>query len=68
MAIIWWSNKEFGVRNSVFASPEVFHEPVLAGKVEEVQEELETVGYFCCLHSEDPSEVHHGFFDGEFSV
>jgi hypothetical protein len=48
--------------------PEILDHSVLAGQVEEVEEEPQSLGNLPGLHAEDPAEVHHRLLDCELSV
>ena len=50
------------------SSPEVLHHAVLAGQVEEVEEEPQPLHDLPGLHAEDPAEVHHRLLDSELAV
>lgn len=49
-------------------SPEILDESILAGKVEELQEEPQPLDDLGGAHAEYPAEVHHGLADGELAV
>lgn len=54
--------------SEVLFSPQIFNEAILAGQIEEVEQEVQSVVDLGGLHPEDPAEVHHRLLDGELAV